>query len=289
MHTASMHHCYALLLAHIACNDGSTGVLLGMLGASGLKPNQSPCKRRYLADCVFRQYPDSSPEKDSIQVCDFCCRRSHGQYGRGEFRGLFYCTQCWNKWNVHSVPKARPAEQPPRGSRRRHFEVRNALTGEVIDVHPCSTRIDENTTVEWILPEVAAKLSWPASYVRLMVAQTVVVYTHRIRDRNQTFMKNLDPTAEVLTLEAMKMPRPEFFEEASDLCLCDFGGCCCYCMVPGPSVCNGCGNNGCCRSGNCGHGCCERYMEIGPQISKHQLVFQSRLPCACAAACRIQE
>ena len=30
-------------------------------------------------------------------------------------------------------------------------------------------------------------------------------------------------------------------------------------MVPGPSICNGCGNNGCCRSGNCGHDCCERY------------------------------
>ena len=56
----------------------------------------------------------------------------------------------------------------------RHFEVRNALTGEVIDLHPCSTRIDENTIVECILPYVAAKLSWPASYVRLMVAQTVV-------------------------------------------------------------------------------------------------------------------
>ena len=159
----------------------------------------------------------------------------------------------------------------------RHFEVRNALTGEVIDVHPCRTRIDENTIVEWLLPEVAAKLSWPASYVRLMVAETVVVYTHRIRDRNQTFMKNLDPTAEVLALHARKMPRPEYFEGVSELklCLCDFGGCCCYCMVP-ESGCNGCGNNGCCRSGNCSHECCERYDRN--QFSNWHHGFTDRCP-----------
>ena len=174
---------------------------------------------------------------------------------------MFYCTQCWNQCNVHSVPKARPSKQPPQRSCRRHFEVRNALTGKVIDVDPCSTRIDENTTVEWLLPKVAARLSWPCSYVRLVVAQTVVAFNPGRPSRKQkTFMKNIDPTAEVLTIEATKMPRPEFFEEDSGLCLCDFGGCCCYGMVPGQSVCNGCGNNGCCRSGNCGHECCEHYM-----------------------------
>ena len=130
---------------------------------------------------------------------------------------LIYCTQCWNQCNVHSVPKARPSKQPPQRSCRRHFEVRNALTGEVIDVHPCSTRIYENTTVEWILPKVADKLSWPASHMQLVVGQTVVEYTHRIRDATQTFMANLDPTAEVLILHARKMLRPEFFEGVSEL------------------------------------------------------------------------
>ena len=82
------------------------------------------------------------------QVCEVCGCISPGQHGRGKTGRLFYCTQCWNQCNVHSVPKARPSKQPPQRSCRRHFEVRNALTGEVIDVHPCCTRIYENTIVE---------------------------------------------------------------------------------------------------------------------------------------------
>ena len=163
----------------------------------------------------------------------------------------------------------------PQRSYRRHFEVCNALTGEVIDLRPCSTRIYGNTTLEWILLDVAAKLSWPVSHVRLSVGQTVVAYVHRLRDRTETFMDNLDPTAEVLTIYATKMPRPECFEEDLGQCLCDFGGCCVvgapgickhatydrvtarWCTQGGGAMCRSCGNSGCCRCGNCGHLCCE--------------------------------
>ena len=166
--------------------SGSTGALLGMLSASSLKGKQW-----------------SHP-----QVCEFCCRRSYGQYGRGKFRGLFYCAKCWNQW-LH-----REGEW-----RARKFEVRNALTGEVIDVHPCCTRIYENTTVEWILPRVAAKLLWLASHVCLVVGTTVVEGPQQLRvennpqmrDETQTFMKHFDVFSPVLTFDAMKMPRPEFF------------------------------------------------------------------------------
>ena len=138
-----------------------------------------------------------------------------------------------------------------------HYAVHNSLTDEVINLS-LSTRIYENTTVEWILPAVAAALSWPVSYVKLVVGQTVVTYAHRIRERTETYMKHFECADKVLIIQATKIPRPATFTDSYPiLCLCDFGRCCCYCV----NGCAGSGNSGCCRSGNCGHDCCESYQE----------------------------
>ncbi len=52
---------------------------------------------------------------------------------------------------------------------------------------------------------------------------------------------------------------PDNFQapDAQGYCLCNFGGCCRLCLVPGDGPCWGCGNNGCCRCVECGCSCCE--------------------------------
>ena len=139
----------------------------------------------------------------------------------------------------------------------RRFEVRNSLTGEEIILPRCSTKVHENTTLEWLLPQVAEVLAWRVSHVKLTVGQITVAYVHRIGARTETFLKDC-PTCGtgVLSILATKMPRPEVF--SATVCLCDFGGCCRECNVPADCPCVGCGNNGCCRSGSCGHDCCKR-------------------------------
>ena len=139
-------------------------------------------------------------------------------------------------------------------SRTNHFRVQNPVTGCVID-HRLSTRIHNNITLEWILPNVAEALSWPASHVQLIVGQTVVGRAQYSRDRTETFLSDFECTNGLLIIHAVKLPRPEAFTGSGPIvtCLCDFGGCCCFCE----DGCAGSGNNGCCRSGNCGHECCE--------------------------------
>ena len=148
----------------------------------------------------------------------------------------------------------------------RRFEVRD-VKGEVIRMSSCSSRIYHNTTLEWILPYVAEQLSWPSEYVILISEGATVAHVHEIRDRTQTFMSDLDPASPLLTIYAWKLRRPELFDFNHRLCLCDFGGCCRRCAVPGRSPCRGCGNNGCCRTGDCGHVCCKRNYSDGIQYS----------------------
>ena len=109
--------------------------------------------------------------------------------------------------------------------------------------------------MEQLLSDVAEIISWLESHVRLIVGDVVVSYIHRLCDRTETFMVNLDPTSTPLTIQAVKLPRPEYFDATSGQCLCDFGGCCCHCK----KGCRGCGNNACCVLNSCGHECCNRY------------------------------
>ena len=123
------------------------------------------------------------------QVCEVCGCISPGQHGRGKTGRLFYCTQCWNQCNVHSVPKARPSKQPPQRSCRRHFEVRNALTGEVIDVHPCCTRIYD-------------KLSWPAKGLpRGLPPMCASWLDRRSLNTHIEFVMQLKPSWRISTLQ----------------------------------------------------------------------------------------
>ena len=145
-----------------------------------------------------------------------------------------------------------------------HFRVINALNGCEIkldnDKLKVSLRIYDNTTLEWLLPRVSEALEYPASHVRLTVGSTTVKYIHRISERKETRLVDLnqppDRCGRHLIIQAMKLQRPKSFLTSSS-CLCDFGGCCMQCMVPSSVYCIGCGNNGCCRSQNCGHKCCE--------------------------------
>ena len=162
---------------------------------------------------------------------------------------------------------------PPSSSTRLRFQVIHSVTGAFLELPHVSTRIYDNTTLEWLLPYVARSLSWPISHVRLTAGGTTVKYILRIAHRTMTRIVdlNLSETSEArpFVIQATLLPPPEDFlpadAEADDarlirgLCLCDFRGCCRLCKKPGlprRCVCSGCGNNGCCRSRNCGHTCC---------------------------------
>jgi hypothetical protein len=161
--------------------------------------------------------------------------------------------------------------------RQRRFEVRCSRTGDCINMDPYSTRIDDNTTLEWILPQVAQELSCPIDYVELTAGTTCVRYVHRLKERTHTLMMDLNAFEDPLIIEAARLPRPQSFEDGG-ACLCAFGGCCCYCMAPGAYVCSGCGNNCCCRSGNCGHQCCEHAEKHGLGIFSLPAGFQQHQP-----------
>ncbi len=149
------------------------------------------------------------------------------------------------------------AEQP-------RFQVINSLTGERIEV-PTSvdTRIHTVTTLERILPYVAESLRWPVSHVSLSAGGTTVKYIHRIKHRTVTRITELEmfqtSESQTFVIQATALQRPRTFTNEDEIiyCLCDFGGCCRRCRVPGARSCRGCGNNTCCRSQNCGHQCCE--------------------------------
>ena len=134
------------------------------------------------------------------------------------------------------------------------LKVINAETGRAIEGRWCN-KIYENTSVEWLLRLVAEELDWPPRYVELTIGQTIVGLARRGSER--TLLKDyVSFNEEHVLLQAIKCPRPEFFDDQG-LCMCNFGGCCRDCMVPARFVCTGCGNNGCCQAGNCGHQCCE--------------------------------
>ena len=55
------------------------------------------------------------------------------------------------------------------------------FTGDGINMYHCSTRIDDNTTLEWILRKVAQELSWPIDYVELAAGTTRSIRTQAER------------------------------------------------------------------------------------------------------------
>jgi len=170
----------------------------------------------------------------------------------GKKRGITKCRQ----------QDVQEAKRP----RVRCFELRqDSVTGIPINLHQCSTRIHDNTTLEWIHPYVAEQLDWPITHVELTAGDVCVRYIRLLRDQSKTFMMDLNVSEDPLIIVAKKLECPQSFGNEEDFaqCLCDFGGCCCYCMVPGENVCSGCGNTGDCRAGNCGHLCCERVQKYG--------------------------
>ena len=155
------------------------------------------------------------------------------------------------------------------------YVIHDTDTGLDMDIKRLSTRIYPETTVEWLLPYVAEGLQWPISHVQLTVGTTIVKYVHRIKERSMTPLVNFLDEKQLLVIHATRLRRPRRMGDG--LCLCDFGGCCVLCRVPGKRVCKGCGNNGCCRSGNCGHQCCERHVKR-PRLADTHCPFKGCAP-----------
>ena len=159
---------------------------------------------------------------------------------------------------------------------RPSFQVVNACTGATIPMGQNSTRVYENTTLEYILllNPIAHNLQWPVSHIALIVGQVVVKYIHRIARRSKTYILPLMAAkSHLITIQALRLPRATSFSGLQDVdaddnnfseCLCVFGVCCRKCQVAGSSICSGCGNNGCCRSQNCGHDCCTTDVDVLP-------------------------
>ena len=139
-----------------------------------------------------------------------------------------------------------------RKMRPRTFRVVHSVSGQEISLDHISHRINDELTAEWLLGEVATVLKWPVSYVSLMIGSKLLHYRY-----TGTFLSEINVDDEVLTIQAYKWPSPEFFADGLALCSCDFGRCCCRCMVPRAFISDCCGNTGCCRCGDCEHPCCQ--------------------------------
>lgn len=155
------------------------------------------------------------------------------------------------------------------------FVIHDMETGLEVAIKRLSMRIYPETTVEWLMSYVAKALSWPISHVQLTVGSTSVKYIHRIKERSRTRLVTFLDEKQPLVIRATRLERPKRMEDG--LCLCDFGGCCVLCRVPGRRECKGCGNNGCCRSGNCGHRCCERNVKR-PRLADTYCQFKGCAP-----------
>ncbi len=139
------------------------------------------------------------------------------------------------------------------------------LFNEFNSTRPLRTTIRQSTTVEEILLHVSRCLPWPPTYIVLRAGDMYVRYYHRIVEQTRTRILDLDMTgtseSQPFIIQVTLLPPPEDFSNSYAGCLCNFGGCCRACNVPGSQVCWGCGNTGCCRCGNCGHTCCEGIVQ----------------------------
>ena len=97
-----------------------------------------------------------------------------------------------------------------------HFRVINALNGCEIQLPPyIHLRVRDKITLEWLLPLVSDAFDYPASHVQLIVGSTTVKFIHRISERKQTRLVDLNQPphryGRPLIIQAMKLPRPKFF------------------------------------------------------------------------------
>ena len=122
------------------------------------------------------------------------------------------------------------------GSRFHYFEVR-WINGEVINLHPFSSRICSNTDIAWVISAIAHVLAWPPSSLSILVGSRKFEYIHSIALRDHTTLLELRDeclkdgtmsTAEdsKLTVYVIRHEPPEEFGRGS--CVCGFPGygCC---------------------------------------------------------------
>ena len=143
---------------------------------------------------------------------------------------------------------------------------KNAMTGdELLLRHYICTKVRDYVTVEWYFPHVAEVLERPKTFIRLVVLgldgeSRVVKGTRLLREQSHTLLTSLQQDTEGdIWVGVLLDAAPSDYTQAAcqGLCICDFGGCCRRCSVPGSTAC--CGSNGCCRAGDCGHKCCESF------------------------------
>jgi hypothetical protein len=128
------------------------------------------------------------------------------------------------------------------------------MSGEQVPTGRLSTRIDDNTTVGWLLQIVAGLVQWPASHVQLIIGGETFSHVQFLKGRSPKLLSDFEADGDVVHITVTRLSPP--------CCLCDFAGCCVVgvlgrCDHTGSGWCFHCGNNGTCRSGSCGHKCCE--------------------------------
>jgi len=142
---------------------------------------------------------------------------------------------------------------------------RNAVTGDELLLPRCCTRVRDHLTVEWYFRYIGELLERPAQFIRLIVTgvdghSRVVTHTRLMSKQSRTLLTSLQQEADAdIWVAVLPVAAPSDYSQAAcqGFCVCDFGGCCQRCSVPGSLGC--CGSNECCRLGNCGHKCCKSF------------------------------
>ena len=148
------------------------------------------------------------------------------------------------------------------------LQIRNAISSENLAIsnqryaipRPLD-RVKEYTTLRDVFLACSQALSWPCEFMTLIIDDQVFDFPRLISRQGHLDMKVIDvvqpqPLDEILVRYHLQIPSNFQDPNAQGYCLCNFGGCCKLCKVPGGEICSGCGNNGCCRSNDCGCECC---------------------------------
>ena len=125
---------------------------------------------------------------------------------------------------------------------------RNALTGdEILLPHHICRKVQERFTVEWFFPFLASVLECPWHFIRLVATGAGVDGDSRVLEgsslsskRSQTFLTSLQQEAEAdIWVAVVPVPAPSDHSQLAyqGFCICDFGGCCRRCSVPGCNCC----------------------------------------------------
>ena len=148
------------------------------------------------------------------------------------------------------------------------------LNGEALNMLDTSYAIPRpfkyvcpSTRIKDVFLACCNTLQWPEEFMSLSIGDDTYRLPRRISEQKHLyiFVMTLIPSSGSQWLSDVSYDftydywLPDNFQapDALGYCLCNFGGCCRLCLVPGAGICWGCGNNGCCRCVECGCSCCK--------------------------------